>query len=381
MTLDDLGDIKRIDVHDTRDVLAAFAAQCREATGLVARPAPSIDRPSAVVVAGMGGSAASGDLLAACAADRADVPILVHRGYGLPPVAGRRALVIASSYSGETAEVISALEAAIARGVPALVITAGGRLAELAAQYGLPRVALPGGLMPRMALGNLFFPALSVLAGVGISVATDAEVAEALETVDALGAELVPERPTRSNEAKRLALAIGNRIPAIYGGQDTGPIAYRWKTDVEENAKTFAIAGSLPEMNHNEIEAWRAPAAGGFHLLLLRDHAELPEITRRFTVLRELVEAAAGGVSESWTRGRGRLARLLSLAYLGQWTSYYLAILREIDPWTIPLLDELKRRMRTDFMGGPEMAPQTPQRSEPSRGVRGRTRETRDGPR
>jgi glucose/mannose-6-phosphate isomerase len=346
MTLDDLGAIRRIDVHDTRDVLAAFAAQCREATGLAARPAPSVDRPSVVVVAGMGGSAASGDLLAACAADRADVPILVHRGYGLPPVAGRRALVIASSYSGETTEVISALEAAMARGVPSVVITAGGRLADLAMRHGLPRVTLPGGLMPRMALGNLFFPALAVLATVGIPVATDAEIAEAVETVDALRAELVPERPTQSNEAKRLAVAVGSRIPVIYGGQDTGPVAYRWKTDVEENAKRFAIAGSVPEMNHNEIEAWRAPAASGFQLVLLRDQAEPAEIARRFTLLRELVEGVAGGASECWTRGRGRLARLLSLAYLGQWTSYYLAILHRVDPWTIPLLDELKRRMR-----------------------------------
>jgi glucose/mannose-6-phosphate isomerase len=242
--------------------------------------------------------------------------------------------------------VLSAVEVAIARGMPLVVVTAGGSLADLAARQGVPRVTLPSGLMPRMALGYLFFPALGILRSVGLDIVPDAAVAEALDAVEVLAAELAPERPVAVNEAKRLALAIGPRLPAIYGGPDTGPVAYRWKTDVEENAKTFALAGTLPEMNHNEIEAWRPPGASALHLLLLRDRAEPPEIARRFAVLRALVGAAAGGVSESWTRGTSRLARLLSLAYVGQWTSYYLALLRQVDPWPVPLLDEVKRRMR-----------------------------------
>jgi glucose/mannose-6-phosphate isomerase len=202
--------------------------------------------------------------------------------------------------------------------------------------------------MPRMALGYLFFPGLAVLRGLGLEVATEAEVAEALDVVDVLAGDLVPERPSAENEAKRLALAIGDRMPAVYGGPLTGAVAYRWKTDVEENAKGFALSGALPEMNHNTIEAWRAPRGGDLHLLFLRDDQEPPAVARRFALLGELVGAAAGGRSECWTRGRGRLARLVSLAYLGQWTSYYLAILRGHDPWTVPLLDELKRRMHVE---------------------------------
>jgi glucose/mannose-6-phosphate isomerase len=200
--------------------------------------------------------------------------------------------------------------------------------------------------MPRMALGYLFLPALRLLGGCGVSLATDGEVDEALEAVDALAAELVPERPSADNEAKRLALSIGDRLPAIYGGPATGAVAYRWKTDVEENAKTFALAGALPEMQHNEIEAWRTPGAKDMQLVLLRDADEPAEIARRFRVLGDLITPSAGGVSEAWGRGRGRLARLLTLTYLGQWTSYYLAILHDRDPWSVPLLDEVKRRMR-----------------------------------
>lgn len=346
MTLDDPGLFERGDPHRVRDVLAAFPAQCREALELGAEPPLSIRRPALVIVAGMGGSAASGDLLAACAAERLDVPILVHRGYGLPPTAGTHALVIASSYSGETVETLSAVEAALERSVPIVALTAGGRLGELAAARRLARVRLPAGLMPRMALGYLFLPALRILKDAGLVVATDSEIGEALGILDSLARDLAPERPAAQNEAKRLALAMSTRMPAVYGGPATAAIAYRWKTDLEENAKGFALAGSVPEMNHNEVEAWRAPAAAAMHAVFLRDRDESVEIARRFTVLRELIGPVAGGVSECWTRGTGRLARLLGLSYVGQWTSYYLAVGRGSDPWPVPVLEEMKRRLR-----------------------------------
>jgi glucose/mannose-6-phosphate isomerase len=205
---------------------------------------------------------------------------------------------------------------------------------------------LPAGLMPRMALGYLFLPTLAVLAACGAAVASETDIDEALDVVEALAGELGPARPATVNEAKRLALAIGDRLPAVYGGPLTGLVAYRWKTDLEENAKAFAIAGALPEMNHNEIEAWGAPAAARLHALLLRDEGEPAEIALRFRLLRDIIGPAAGGVSETWARGRAPLARLLSLAYLGQWTSYYVAVLRGMDPWTVPRLDDLKRRLR-----------------------------------
>jgi glucose/mannose-6-phosphate isomerase len=345
MILDDPRALARIDRHDSGRVLAEFPQQCRRARLLRLDPPPAIARPRVVVMAGMGGSAAGGDLVAACAAESLDVPILVHRGYGLPAVAGRDALVIASSYSGETVEVLSAVEVALARRVPVVAITSGGALGTLAAGTGLPRVMLPAGLMPRMALGYLVFPALAALAACGVPAATEREVDEALEVVGAQAADLAVETATDKNEAKRLALAIGSRLPAVYGGPLTGSAAYRWKTDLEENAKVLAVAGAVPEMNHNEIEIWRGPGAGGLHALLLREDGEPPEIARRFTLLRELLDPAAGGVSEAWARGSGRLARLLSLVQLGQWVSYYLAMLHEIDPWPVPMLTEVKRRL------------------------------------
>ncbi|MBI2155774.1 MAG: bifunctional phosphoglucose/phosphomannose isomerase [Candidatus Rokubacteria bacterium] len=345
MSLDDARFIQDRDPHRVSDILAAFPRQCREARALRAEPPVGGTRPGLVVFAGMGGSAAGGDFAAACAFDQLDVPVLVHRGYGLPAAAGARALVIASSYSGETAEALSAAAAALERGAALAVITAGGRLAALARERGVPRVAVPGSLMPRMALGHLFFAGLGVLRDAGLAVATDAELDEALAVVEALTAELAPARPTADNEAKRLARAVAGRLPAVYGGPLTAAAAYRWRTDLEENAKLLALSAALPEMNHNEVEAWRAPDAHGRHAVLLRDAGEPPEVAERFAFVRELVTTAGAGVSECRARGRGRPARLLSLACLGQWVSYYAALERGVDPWAVPVLDELKRRL------------------------------------
>jgi len=357
--LDDPTALAAADPHGARDVLAAFPAQCRAAVSIETQALPMVKRPRVVVIAAMGGSAAAGDLVAACAADRVEIPVVVHRGYGLPSVAWDDALIIAVSYSGNSAEVLSAADTARARRLPLVLVTAGGELAALAAQRGVPCALVPAGIMPRMALGSLFFPMVRVLRALDLDVVSSEEIDEALAVIDALGRELAPARPAAGNDAKRLALAIGARWPAVYGGPVTGPVAYRWKTDFEENAKTFALAGALPEMNHNTIEAWRTPLARDLHLILLRDDREEPAIARRFALLQDLVAAGAGGVSECRTRGRGVLARLLSLTYLGQWTSYYLAVLRGVDPWMVPTLDEMKRRLDQE-MGGSGRPPTPP---------------------
>ena len=347
MNLDDPRALERVDRHDTRRVLTDFPAHCRQGHALQPIPAPTGGRPRLVVVAGMGGSAAGGDLVAASAAETLDVPILVHRGYGLPASAGREALVVALSYSGDTAEVLSAVDVALGRRIAVVAVTAGGALGALAQARGLPCVTLPAGLMPRMALGYLAFPLLTVLAASGAAAASAADIEDALRTVQDQGEDLVPERPIDKNEAKRLALAIGSRLPAVYGGPLTGASAYRWKTDLEENAKVLAIAGAIPEMNHNEIEVWSGPGAAGRHAVLLREDGEPPEIAQRFSLLREMLGPDAGGVSEVWAHGRSRLARLLSLAALGQWVSYYVAMLQGTDPWPVPVLTEVKRRLAT----------------------------------
>src|SRR4030095_14822093 len=173
-------------------------------------------------------------------------------GYGLPASAGREALVVALSYSGDTAEVLSAVDVALGRRSAVVAVTAGGALGALAQARGLPCVTLPAGLMARMAPGYLAVPLLPLVGGCGAPArlaadsavlpacgaagASAADIEDALSTVQDQGDDLVPDRPIDKNEAKRLALAIGSRLPAGDGGSLSGASAYRWKHRLERNS-------------------------------------------------------------------------------------------------------------------------------------------------
>jgi glucose/mannose-6-phosphate isomerase len=351
--LDDPEAVARLDRHGAGRALSDFPAQCRAAVQLTPFPPPQLEARH-VVLAAMGGSAASGDLLVACAAERLPVPVVVRREYGLPMFVGEGSLVVASSYSGGTEEVLSLVEMGLERKATIAVITSGGALGELAERRALPLVTLPKGFMPRHALGYLFFPLLRILESVNLTPVSLEEREEALTLLDVMARELGPDRSEANNEAKRLAIAFAGRVPVVYGGELTATAAFRWNTEVEENAKLLAFHGALPEMAHNEIEAWGAAEARFFYAVFLRDRGERPAMARRFAVTRDLIAEGPAGVTEVWSRGEGPLARLLSLIYVGDWVSYYLALLRGVDPWPVPVLETVKRRLAAPPAARPE---------------------------
>ena len=299
-------------------------------------------RPRVVVIAAMGGSAAarrSGRGLRR--RSRRDPRASCIAATACPRRLGRRASCSRSSYSGNSAEVLSAAETALDARAALVVVAAGGDLGDA---RGAARVfrgtRMPDGLMPRMALGYLFFPMTRVLRGTGHRCRRRRRRRRGASPSSTRSArELAPDRPLASNEAKR-AGARHRRADGrpIYGGPVTGGVAYRWKTDIEENAKSFALAGALPEMNHNTIEAWRAPLAA-------RAAARAPAATagsaaRSAGASRSCDELAGRRrrrrVRRAGRRGEGVLARLLSLTYLGQWVELLPGVLRGVDPWTVP---------------------------------------------
>jgi glucose/mannose-6-phosphate isomerase len=274
----------------------------------------------------------------------APFPIHVVRGYTVPAWVGPDTLVVASSYSGHTEETLAAFEAARRRAARLLVLSSGGELGARAEREGLPWVRVPAGFPPRAAVAFLLLPLVVLLERLGGGVGPPAEREEAVGVLTALGAGLASEVPTAENPAKALAVRLAGRVPAIYGSELTAPVAYRWRTQLEENAKVLAVSGALPEVNHNSIEAWGAGPETAWAVVLLRDAGEHPRVARRFALTREIVGAHAP-VHEVWTRGEGRLARVLSLVLQGDWTSYYLAIERGVDPWAMERLEAFKRRM------------------------------------
>ena len=303
------------------------------------------DSPGGLVVAGMGGSAIGGLLARAALGDRASRRIALSRDYGLPAQTTPDTTVLCSSYSGETEETLAAFEAAGALGARRIVCTTGGRLAELAREESVPVIGVPGGFQPRAAIGYMLVVALEVaaLAGVGEGLRTEIDVSAA--AAKTLAAAWGPDSPEDSL-AKSLARKLYGTVPQIIGSGLTGPIAYRWKTQINENAKLPAFCGELPEVDHNELVGWAgATTLGRFGAVFLDDCDLHPRVSERIELTRELIHPHAAVDERVASIGETRTERLVSLVLLGDLVSLYLAVLIGRDPGPIHMLEELKRSL------------------------------------
>lgn len=347
--LDDRQAIAEIDPEGMTDLVAGMPAQWREAEA-IARAAclDGLGQPRNAVILGMGGSAIGGDLVRALLEPVSPVPIAVNREYTLPAYVGPESLVVASSYSGNTEETLTAAEEAARRGARIAAVTAGGRLGQLAKERGWPLITIPGGLSPRAALGYSFVPLLHLFEKAGLCPPVGDALAETAAILDAQRARFGPETPVAQNPAKQLALSLKGKLPLIYGSRGwKGTAAYRWKCQINENAKAPAVWNVFPEVNHNETVGWESPRelTRQVGVVVLRDREDEQRIQVRIDTTKEIMEDAVGSVMEFWAEGRSDVARLFSLVYPGDWVSLYLAILYRNDPTPIRVIDLLKSRL------------------------------------
>jgi glucose/mannose-6-phosphate isomerase len=310
-------------------------------------------RPDGVVVCGMGGSAIGGDVIGACVSSM-PVPYQVVRGYELPAWVSEATVVIAVSYSGNTEETLSCVARALPRGCRPVCVTSGGRLAALAARHDLPLVAVPAGLQPRAAIGFLSTPIGTALEAAGLLHGFDEQVAEAIEVVAELRGELAPEVGGDDNEAKTIARHLLHCLPIVYGAGVTVPAARRWKSELNENAETPAFFNELPELDHNELAGWATNpgVVGRAFLVLLDDPAGDERLRRRLAFTASIMQPRVAGLVRIAARGVLPLARVLSSAYVGDFTSLYLALLYGIDPTPVAAIEDLKARLAGE--GGSE---------------------------
>jgi glucose/mannose-6-phosphate isomerase len=300
------------------------------------------DTPAGLVVAGMGGSAIGGALARAALGDHASRPIFVTRAYGLPPWTTPDTMVLCASYSGETEETLACYESAGALGAKRTVVTTGGRLAEMARADGVPVIPLPGGFQPRAAVAYMIVASLEVAALCGAGPRLTSEIDVAASHVEQLVAEWGPDAPEDSL-AKEVARGLVGTTPVIVGAGLTTPIAYRWKTQINENAKQPAFAGELPELDHNEIAGWEgAGEVGRFSSVFLDDSDTHPRVKQRIELSERLAAANAVRSFRLQTHGQTAIERVISLVLLGDLVSIYLAALRGVDPSPVRVLDELK---------------------------------------
>jgi glucose/mannose-6-phosphate isomerase len=351
MTKVDLDDVASYPRHDPGNMWSRvndLAVQIEDAWAIVQDVAlpESYRTVRNVLIAGMGGSAIGGSLVEGYAADVA-VPVTVWRNYGLPGYVGPETLVIAVSYSGNTEETLSAVQAARQRGARLLAVTTGGTLGRLADQWGFPAVRFTYEAQPRAALGYLFTPLLGIFARLGFIPDQESDVRAAIDAAIGGCRQWKGKVPAADNPAKQLAFTCLGRAVSIYGAGYLAPVARRWKTQLNENAKTWASWEEFPELNHNAIVGYEYPPRlrDDVQVIVLRGRFLPERILTRMTVTDSLLDEY--GISHTSVDGQGtvKLAEMVSLIALGDYVSYYLALLNEVDPTTIAPINRLKSEL------------------------------------
>jgi len=293
---------------------------------------------SGLIVCGMGGSAIGGDLAAAALGSRLGKPLDVVRGYGVPAWTPPDRAILCSSYSGNTEETIACYAAAEAVGAQRIVATTGGAIGDAARSDGVPVIGMPAGLQPRAAVGYTFAIAAEVAALVGAGPAIRTEI-------DSSASHLESARESLLALAADVAGRIHGSVPLLYGCGLTTPVAYRWKCQVNENAKLPAFDHSIPELDHNEIVGWTGAEAGAFSAVLLGDKDQHPRERERFELTAELIADRARDVVRIETEGETRTERLLWAVMLGDLVSLELAAREAVDPTPVDVIENLKDRL------------------------------------
>jgi glucose/mannose-6-phosphate isomerase len=358
VNLDNIDVYQQFDKSGMLSHLHGFPEQCRKAWEKVLKfdvPRDYADI-SKVVIVGMGGSAIGGDIARRLALTESKVPVFVHRDYGLPAFVDGSTLVIASSYSGNTEETLSAFAEVLKTRAKKLVITSGGRLKHLAENEGIPVFPVDYQAPPRAAFPYSLISLMGIFQKLGLIQDKAPDLHEAVDALDKLSRELIETRPVASNQAKQLAAKVWGHVAVIYGAETLSEVAQRWKGEFNENGKAWAFFESFPELNHNAVDGYRFPleAKERIIVLMLRSSYFGARTLLRYETTAKLLAKAGIAYEFVEARGESALAQVMSSVLLGDYTSFYLAALNEVDPTATDAIDFVKEYLaRSTDSGGP----------------------------
>ena len=344
-----LSNIKNIDRSGMFNVLCSFDKQIKEAINI----GSGIDLPGGfngiknIIISGLGGSAIGGDLLRSYLSGEIKIPLFINRNYFLPAFADENTLVIISSYSGNTEESLSAYEDAKRKHCRIVCISSGGNLSIIAASDGNFLISVPGGYQPRCALAYSFIPMLFLMQKAEL---INERTNEITSLVNLMSEKMViySGMDEIDNPALRIANHLRGKIPVIYSSNDLLDIVnLRWRCQINENSKMLAFGNYFPEMNHNEIVGWEVnpDLLKNFGVIFLKDIEDSERIIKREEITRDLIKPFAGLIFEVSSDCKFKLVRIIDLVYLGDWVSFYLAILNNIDPTPIEKINILKTKL------------------------------------
>lgn len=352
ISLDNKKVIARYDKSEMIKTLEAFPDQVRDAKEIGQAfnlPDSYRNQYRNVVCTGLGGSAIGADMARSYLADEIKIPMIVNRNYTLPAFVGENSLVIVSSYSGNTEETISAYRDARSKKARIMVITSGGELQKFAKDDGYPYLVIPKGFQPRCALGYSFFPLLILLSKAGLIKDKAKDIDSAINTMEALrNKKLGNDIAEKKNPAKQIARELYMKFPVIYASQDhMDVVATRWRGQIAENSKTIGSSHVFPELTHNEIVGWKHPKRLLKKLVavILRDAGDHARIAKRMDIAKKIIASEKAKVVEVHSVGGDLLARTFSLVYMGDFVSFYLAVLNTEDPTPVERIKFLKEEL------------------------------------
>ena len=353
MNIINLDDAKIYQRYDPQGMMAHINSMpdfCEKAwkSALAFEVPPDYAGVNKVVILGMGGSAIGGDLLSNYVLNEAKVPIILPRDFTLPAFVDENTLVIASSCSGATEETLSSFEASFKIGAKRLALTTGGRLKPLAQGENIPVFCFNYLAPPRAALPFSLLPILCFLQKLSLISDKSQDVADMVGTLKELLKSINTTVPLKDNQAKQLASSLYGHLPLIYGAEILSQVAHRWKTQFNENSKAWAFYEVFPELNHNAVSGYDFPRdlARKIIIIMLRSPYLSTRIQMRYKLTCKLLDEAK--IKYHFVDGMGNnpLSHVMSTVMMGDYTSFYLAVLYQTDPSPVKNIDFLKEHWK-----------------------------------
>jgi len=279
-----------------------------------------------IFICGMGGSGVIGMFISSLLSDR---KINLVNSDILPKYVSNKSLVVVISYSGNTEEMVSVFNEAIKIGSQVVVITSGGILRDKCIHENLKYIRLPSGIQPRDAFPYMLMPVLNIL---GVKY----DVQKLIANIN---------NARIDGKAKELASNLKGKIPIVYSSDRTYPVAYRWKTQFNENAKIHAFSNKISELNHNELEGYEN-INGDYYVIMIRDGGDPVKHIKRFDLTKDLIMERKIQVIEISITGKHMLNRMIVESFIGDMTSLYLAEQEEIESEPVKLIEDFKKNLK-----------------------------------
>jgi glucose/mannose-6-phosphate isomerase len=341
-----LDDLKVIHSRDSKDALGVARRQTSQFKYNYNFKWHAPKQINNLVIAGMGGSGLAAKFLSTWPG--LNLPIQIVQDYELPSYVSENTLLITVSYSGNTEETVTVLKSSLKleKRPMIIVICSGGELEDIASQNQLPILKIPGDYQPRMTFGYQLRALSEIIeqAKLGTNLISQLEVSST--KLDQILDSFIETQATATNVAKQIALEMMGKSIVVYSSAKFFPIAYKWKININENAKNISWSNQFPEFNHNEFIGWTShPEDKPYCVIELRSNLDNPKITKRFEVTEQLLSGRKPAAEVVELKGESLLDQIIYGVALGDFVSIYLAILNGIDPTPVDIIETFKKKL------------------------------------